>query len=820
MRAWLAILFLLAGVSALAQNGAAAPSGAGDFLARSDTSKKDTVAKPDTVRYDSDSLDYDAETRRILLYGHAHLQYRTTKLSADTIDFDQESQILDAQGRPNVEDPQIPPFEGTRLKYNLKTKFGAVFQARAFKNGEYYRGARIRRLPDKTLQVIDGDYCKCGGVDVPDYYFAAERLEIEPDRQATGAPVVLNVEEVPVLVAPFIYFPLGKGRRSGFLTPKLGGDQRQGFFARNIGYYWGISDYMDLTTASDVVEGSEGKFDQINGDANLRYALRDRLSGRLEGKRYLDQLGGTGSGWEVDYSHDQQLLPQPNKFTLKGDGRFVSSYQVQSANALSAEELLDQTANAQMAINYQWEHSSANLQASQFENLRTGIRTRELPSGLFSSSGQIFPTDDPDDSAWYRDLRYTYSARFSSYQSRSADSVFNAQTSLWDRYRNTDSAQYFPKPPPLEQSYMGAYQLLAITATRKVGYLDLSATANARHDWSAYSYSAPPQASGVWRDYSTAGYDPDQILTWNLATNASTNLYGTWLPYWGSFAGLRHTLTPSVGYVFYPHVDSHEYLVANPRLGASTGQNKSEQIQFGLGQKLDAKILSGVEGDTSQKKSRKGTPYSIVTVNTSASYDFVKTSRPWSDIVTSFNSGIPLLQFNGTLTHTLYDPWGDTASESFPTLKAWTLSFQKGFSVSGSFSDGWRWDADSVTNQPWTFGADYSYNIQATRVSPTVFQQTRTQSAGFNASVKPSRNWSATWRSNYDFQLGTFNSHSLNFHRSLGCWDLNFGWIPVGPLRGWNFLIQIRDLPDVKLQAQSSTLRKATASSTPGSTSE
>ena len=821
---WILFLLLIAWVvPARAQNGGNPRTfgGIGASAAR-DTARKDTVAKPDTVRYDSDSLDYDADTRRILLYGHAHLEYRTTKLSADTIDFDQQDQILEAEGDPNVEDPQIPPFFGTRLKYNLKTRYGAVFQARSFRNGEYYRGAEIRRLPDKSLQIVDGDFCKCNGTPVPDYYFSAERLEIEPDKQATGAPVVLNIEDVPVAIAPFIYFPLGKGRQSGFLTPKFGGDQNNGFFARDLGYYWGISDYMDLTTSTDVVEGSAGKFDQINGDGNFRYALRDQLNGNVELKRYLDQLGGAGSGWEADYAHDQQLLPQPDKFTLKGDGRFVSSYTVQNANALSADELLDQTANAELALNYQWEHSSASLSGNQFENLRTGVRTRELPSATYSSAGQILPTDDPDDSAWYRDLRYSYGAHFSSYSTRAADSVHNVQDSLWIHYEGTDSSVYYPNPGPLNQDYAGAVQTLSLTETRKVGYLDLSAAANARQDWSAYSYSEPQQSPGQWRTYSTNGYDPSQIVTWNLTGGASTNLYGTWLPYWGRFAGLRHTLTPSVNYLFTPHIDSQEYFVANPRLAsdpaqAGLGQAKSEQIQFSLGQKIDAKLLPD-SYDTGKTKSKKGDSYSLLTFNTSTSYDFVKTTHPWGDIVTTFNSGIPLLQFNGNLVHTLYNPWGDSSVETFPTLKSWSLAFQKGVSVSGSFTDGWRWDADSITAKPWTFGLTYSYDIQASRVSKDVFQQTRTQSAGFHATLDPSRDWSATWSSNYDFELGSFNSQSLTFHRSLGCWDLNFGWTPVGPLRGWNFMIEIRDLPDAKIQAQSTTLRKVTTSATPGST--
>jgi lipopolysaccharide assembly outer membrane protein LptD (OstA) len=214
-------------------------------LAVSDTTvrdtSKDTIASPDTIQYDSDSLEYGADDRSLLLLGNAHLKYRTTILAADSIHFDQATQILEASGSPDVQDPTFQPFKGRALKYNLKTRFGAVYQARSFKNGEYFRGAEIRRFPDKTVQILDGDYCKCNGVDVPDYYFATERMEIEPDKVATAAPVVLNIEEVPVLIAPFVLFPLGKGRRSGFLTPKLGGDQKQGFFVRNLGMYWGIS---------------------------------------------------------------------------------------------------------------------------------------------------------------------------------------------------------------------------------------------------------------------------------------------------------------------------------------------------------------------------------------------------------------------------------------------------------------------------------------------------------------------------------------------------------------------------------------------------
>lgn len=778
----------------------------------SDTIRPDTLAKPDTVRYQSDSLDYGADSRDLLLMGHAQLKYRTTQLAADSIRYDQESQILEAMGHPDVQDPTFQPFRGRTLKYNLRTRHAAVYDARSFKDGEYYRGAEIRRFPDKTIQIDDGDFCRCHGVDVPDYYFASRQMEIEPDKVATAAPVVLNIEEVPVLIAPFVLFPLGKGRRSGFLTPKLGGDQKQGFFVHNLGVYWGISDYMDLTTSSDVIEGNAGKFDQINGLANLRYAKRYWLSGNVQGRRFLQQLGGVGSGWDASYTHDQQLLPEPGKFTLKGQGSFVSSKTVRADNALVAEDILNQTANADLTASYRWNGGATmNLTASQQENLRSGIRTREYPGISFQSIGQVFPGDDPNDTAWYRDLRYSYNARFSHFADRMADSLFDAAKFKYDS--NLTAGTPLPAYRPLELPYLGAGQILNLSSSRKLGHLDFRAEGNLRHDWTAYSFDALPSGDlNAWRPFGTT-YEPDQLLTWDVGAQASTRFYGMWMPYWGRFAGLRHTVTPAMGYKFVPHIDPRPYFVPNPKLGQSTGQSKSQLVTFSVGQAFDAKVL-GDGSDTMKANAKKGTPYSLLTLSSGTSYDFQKDIHPWADINTSFNTGLlQAVQLNGSMIHSFYDPYGkDTISLGPPILKSWSVSFQKGAKVSGSLTDGLRFDLDSVELQPWSLSMDYSYSISAQRVSASVFKETRSQTAGFGADLKPSRDWSASWRSSYNFEIGSFVAHSLNFKRTLGCWDMNFGWTPVGPARGWTFLIQIRDLQDVKIQAQSTTLRKPTAS--------
>lgn len=778
---------------ALAQVGGMAlpPASPIENLTASVSDSADSLAatRPDTVRYRGDELDYDAFSRRLILSGQARLEYRGTILTADTVYYDQESGFLEAAGTPDIQDASLAPFQGDRLRYNLRTRKGILIQGRSERNGDFYRGGLIRRNADKSLEVIDGDFCQCRGTNDPDYWFSSGRMAVDPEERAVAAPVVLNIAEVPVAVVPFVMFPLGKGRRSGLLAPKLGGDQRQGFYARNVGAYWGISDYADLLASSDLVEGERGRFDQASATAQLRYKKRYWLDGNVSWKQYLQEFGSKGSGWEARYLHDQQLLPEPNKATLKGQGAFVSNSTVRSDNALSVEEVLDQTANADLQAQYRWKRTSATLSASQNSNLRTGLRTRELPALSAQSAGQIWVPDDPaDQEAFLSSLRYSWAFRSSRYQDKEADSL--APTTA----------------RPTEVEYLGATQTLDLSSSRTVlDHLHLTANVAARHDWTANSYEEGSVPTGQWRRFDSDKYDPDQTLRWNTGVRANTDLYGIWLPHWGRFAGMRHTLSPSVSYTFFPHIDERPMFVANPRLSQSTGQSRAQVLGIGLGQKFDGKILrSSLDSSTRRDK---GTPFSVLSLSSRTSYDFEKDVRPWSDIHTDYNTGLlQAIQLDGSIVHSFYDRFSaDSLREGIPVLESWSVSFSKGLAISGTMADGILTD---TAGSPWNANLGYSYSLRSFRVSREVFQSTRVQNLSIGAGLHPTRAWDATWRAIYNFDEGTFVSHDLSFRRPLGCWDLTFGWVPVGPARGWNFLIQIRDVPDVKIQAQSTTIRK------------
>ncbi|HSQ42275.1 MAG TPA: putative LPS assembly protein LptD, partial [Fibrobacteraceae bacterium] len=414
------------------------PEAAADTIHMADTTSEDTLdplsqerVGPDTVEYSAVALQYDFPTKTFNLNDKALIRYRGATLSSDTIWFNQGNNELQASGDPVLQDPKNPPLAGYRMKYNLDSRIGQVFYGSGERDDQHFNGMDIRRLPDSRLQIARGDFCACQDSN-PSYYFYSRRMVVQPKEQVVAAPVVLNIEDVPVAVLPLMVSPLKSGRRSGFLTPKFGGDQEQGFYLNDIGYYWAINDYMDATTSADVVEGSEAKFEKSSLDGQFRYKKLYVLDGNVSGTAYLKEFNLANSGWDVSFSHNQNLRPD-GKSKLAGSGSFVSSQHVRTDNALDEETILNQQANAQLTWSRTFSNGrSLTVKTKQDDNLVTGLVTREIPDVQFRSSGELFPfieTSSSGEEDFWEKFTYSFYNRFNYYTLRNHDTVNDVDTS-------------------------------------------------------------------------------------------------------------------------------------------------------------------------------------------------------------------------------------------------------------------------------------------------------------------------------------------------------------------------------------------------------
>lgn len=341
-------------------------------------SSSDTT-KTDTVEYHAVDLQYDVGTSTFNLNNKAQLKYRTATLDADTVLFNQKDQVLQASGDPVLRETKNPSLAGYRMKYNMKSRVGEIYYATTFQDNNQLNGMEVRRLPDSRLLIARGDFSTCDDTTHQHYYFYGRRMVVKPKESVTARPVVLNIADVPVAVLPMIVAPLKSGRRSGLLTPKFGGDQVQGFYIKNVGFYYAPNDYWDATTSGDVIEGSSANFEKTTLSESVRYKWRYHLDGNISYTSYLKQFDFANSGYDIKFNHNQNLTPD-GKHTLSGTGSFVSDQSVRQDNGTDAETILDQQANAQMTYSGKFgTNKSLTVKVLQNYNLTTGYKERQIP---------------------------------------------------------------------------------------------------------------------------------------------------------------------------------------------------------------------------------------------------------------------------------------------------------------------------------------------------------------------------------------------------------------------------------------------------------
>lgn len=754
----------------------------------------------DTVEYHAVDLQYDVSASTFNLNDKAQLKYRTVTLDADTIRFNQKDQVLQASGDPVLRETRNSSLAGYRMKYNMKSRVGEVYYATTFQDNNQLNGMEVRRLPDSRLLIARGDFSTCDDTTHQHYYFYGRRMVVKPKESVTARPVVLNIADVPVAVLPMIVAPLKSGRRSGFLTPKFGGDQVQGFYIKNVGFYYAPNDYWDATTSGDIIEGSSANFEKTTLSETIRYKWRYRLDGNITYTSYLEQFDFANSGYDISFNHNQNLTPD-GKHTLSGSGSFVSSQRVRQDNGLTSETILNQQANAQMTYSGKFgTNKSLTVKASQQYNLVTGNKERQIPDVQFRMSGQLFDFERDEDEAreasFLDKFNYSFTNRFNLYEKVAPDTVRDIDTVAW------------------YTGYLGTYSLDYSGSLFDV--INLTPRATFTGMWSGNRWINPNDSAKYRKQRS--GFNPKKdeygefFYNHNYSLTADTKLYGIWMPEIGRFTGIRHVLSPSVSYTYAPKMDTNRYFVKHPLLGQMPYQTEQKAIGLSLSNDFDIKYLKTASRTRKSEDGKDSTTSEdiygtrrLVTTSHSTSYNFAADSLQWSDISSSFGFQVlPNYLFTIRTRHSFYHRFEEDPNKvRIPELTYWGYDLSKTFNWSGSFNSGLPSQMGKYRKDSWSASLDYRYSFSSTRVGHKVFRDNVSHSTGISASLHPTENWSMTYTTRYSYTEGRFASHEFTFDRTLHCWKIDFTWTPTGPAAGWSFAVYVKDLPDIRLNAAS-----------------
>jgi hypothetical protein len=136
------------------------------------------------------------------------------------------------------------------------------------------------------------------------------------------------------------------------------------------------------------------------------------------GKLYVPEFQPDRAGGYVDFRNDLNITPDGRE-TLKGSGRIQTDPEIVENNALSEQDRLQQTANANLGYRRQFDKNNAvlNVDASQEYNLTQNLIKRDLPNVTFSASGPLVPVSEDapasgGEEPWYRSWNWNYGNRF------------------------------------------------------------------------------------------------------------------------------------------------------------------------------------------------------------------------------------------------------------------------------------------------------------------------------------------------------------------------------------------------------------------------
>jgi hypothetical protein len=240
---------------------------------RDSTVQPRKIATIDTIRISKDSIDapikYTAEdsgvlkieTREFLLYGKAEADYSQMQLRANTIQYDQSSQLVraygsrDTSGSP-LSKPEMRQGEMTSLSdsitFNLKSLKG-VTKNSYYKEGEMFvNAALLKKVDTNAFFGYNAKFTTCN-LDTPHFAIRSRRLKLINNKVAMSGLAIPEFEGVPVPIGlPFGIYPLSRGRSSGLMAPQFITSEDFGIGLEGLGYYKVLSDYADVTIRTNL----------------------------------------------------------------------------------------------------------------------------------------------------------------------------------------------------------------------------------------------------------------------------------------------------------------------------------------------------------------------------------------------------------------------------------------------------------------------------------------------------------------------------------------------------------------------------------------
>ena len=615
-----------------------------------DVKKGESFILGSKVEYKArDTIRFEFANQKVFLYGDADISHEDIRLQADYIEIDFKTNELRATGLPDtagvirgepVFTEKGQTYRAEEIRYNFETERGRTVNVMTEEEEGYLHGSAVKMMEDESIHVGGGKYTTCDADD-PHFHLAFDKAKVLDDRIITG-PAFLYIMGIPTpAVIPFGFFPNTSEQSSGIITPSYGESANRGFYLKDGGFYWGISDYLDFSLRGDVYSrGSWGL------KAQTRYDLRYRFSGGFNINYAVNIDGEEGlpgynrrEDFKVVWNHNQDPRARPNS-VFRANVNFGTS-EYNRYDPETTDDYLSNTLQSNVSYSANWGDGrynfSANLRHSQ--NTITQEIDLKLPELAFSVN-RFYPfrrDGGGGDTRWYEDISMSYDMNARN-EISTTDSLF-LESETWRDMTNSGVRHRIP--------INHSFNLLEhFNISSSVNYTERWYFHSIKQEWSDEYYEVSPQGDtihgGVVGD-TIPGFH--SVRDFNFSTGVGTNIYGMRGFTRGPVSAVRHVVRPNISFSYrpdfsdptwgyyqeYSHPDYEEpvsYSIFENGVYGTPPAGQSGAINFSLDNNLEIKVRStDDEGEKTEEKISL-----IDNLSISGSYDISRDSLNLSDI--------------------------------------------------------------------------------------------------------------------------------------------------------------------------------------------
>ncbi|EFC73268.1 hypothetical protein HMPREF0660_01124 [Prevotella melaninogenica D18] len=602
------------------------------------------------VKYSAeDSLVYDAESGTAYLYGNSKVDYENMKLTSDKVHMNLDKSTVRATGTVDstaeggIKGKPVftmgkDEYKSDTMAFNFKSKKGLIKGIYTEQQDGFLSGEVGKRDSTGSVYLQHGRYTTCDKAH-PDFYIALSRAKVRPGKDVVFGPAYLVVADVPLpLAIPYGFFPFSKKYSSGFIMPSYGDESDRGFYLRDGGYYFAISDKWDLKLLGEIyTKGSWG----VSAASN--YRKRYRYSGSFLFSYQDSKTGDKGlpdfaeqESFKIQWNHRQDPKANPYSSLSASVNFATSSYERNNLNSMYNPQTLTQSTRTS-SVSWSTGFSSIGLSLSATTNLSQNMRDSSIQitlPDLNISLSRFYPFKRKHlvgKERWYEKISMSYTGQL-------ANSISTKEDKLLHSNLIKDWKNAFQHTIPVQANFT---LFNYINVTPSFNFTDRMYSKKVTRGWDNTLQKE------VVRD-TTYGFH--NVYNWSMSVGASTKLYGFWVPnrklFGDKIQAIRHVITPQVSFSYSPnfgarrygYYDSYQYTDASgnvklveyspyqDELYSVPGKYKTEMISWDVSNNLEMKIKS--DKDTTGYKK-----ISIIDeLGASMSYNAAADYHRWSDL--------------------------------------------------------------------------------------------------------------------------------------------------------------------------------------------